>query len=141
MRLWSGAVGALEKGDWVESSRQLGMLQSEKKEAWTWNEKALGEKAKAVQSKAMLDALLHGSQSLKREDIGFADLLKDQEVVDKVLAEAEGGVPTYLQKLKADLEDTREKLKAAIRESQGMETAMDQLNKPFPPYAEILNVV
>lgn len=138
---WELARESLGKSNWVEASRNLGMLQAEKKEAWTWNDKALGEKEKAAQAKIMLDALLHASSAVRREDASASDLEADYKNVRTALSSTASGIPDYLQKLQFALEEMESKLRALIAQSRGLEGALDRLKVSHPPYPEVVAAV
>lgn len=138
---WESARESLTKGNWVEASRNLGMLQAEKKEAWTWNEKALGEKEKVGQSKDMLDALLHASSAVRREDASPTDLELDYKAVRKALALTAVGIPEYLQKLQFALEEMEQKLRGLIAQGRVLEDALDMLKTAHPRYPDVVAAV
>ena len=141
LRRWETARESLSKGHWVEASRNLGMLQAEKKEAWTWNDKALAQKDKVAQAKVMLDALLHASSAVRREDASAFDLEVDYRNVRKALASTATGIPDYLQKLQFELEEMEGTLRTLIAQSRGLEDALDRLKAPHPAYPEVVTAV
>ena len=141
LTLWSRAKDALAKGKWTVVSRDLGMLQASKKDAWEWNEKAAVEKENMASAKAMLDAFLRAESSVGREDVSFETLSEDHDGVEKALARLGAGAPAYLAPLKEELEKISARQAALIGESRKLEAALDQLNQDMPPYAEIVRVV
>jgi len=139
--LWMGAQRELSQSKWVQASRDLGMLQAAKKEAWEWNDKAPQEKDAALQVKDMLDALLHSQSSIVREDIGYAELSADNEAVKKALAGGSGDTRAYLVQLKAELEGMRRRQETLMDEGSGLEKALDLLKEDYPPYDTIVKAV
>jgi pSer/pThr/pTyr-binding forkhead associated (FHA) protein len=139
--IWQRAQQALEKGKWTQVSRDLGMLQASKKDAWEWNDKAAAEKEAANQAKVMLDALLRAEASIGREDIGFAELSGDHAGVEKALAWLKEKTPPYLATLKADLEKMEVRQAALLSESRTLEQALDLLKQDMPPYEEVVRLI
>ncbi len=141
LALWRRAKESLEQGRWTQVSRDLGMLQATKKDAWEWNESAADENANALRAKAMLDALLRAEASLGREDIRFDVMAGDNEAVVKALAGLGAETPAYLAPLKAELEKIRARQSVLLAESRKMEEALDMLLQDMPPYSDIVKVV
>ncbi|MDD4102224.1 MAG: FHA domain-containing protein [Kiritimatiellae bacterium] len=141
LALWRRAKESLEQGRWTQVSRDLGMLQATKKDAWEWNEEAADENANALRAKAMLDALLRAEASIGREDIRFDMLAEDHDAVAKALAGLGAETPAYLTPLKAELEKIRERQSVLLAESHKMEEALNMLSQEMPPYREIVKVV
>ncbi len=139
--LWQRSQQALEKGKWTPVSRDLGMLQASKKDAWEWNEKAAAEKENAIQAKLMLDALLRAEASIGREDIGFAELTDDHAGVEKALAGLKEKTPPYLGLLKTELEKMEARQAGLLGECQKLEQALDRLKDETPPYPEIVQMI
>ena len=137
---WRRAKESLEQGRWTQVSRDLGMLQATKKDAWEWNVTAADENANALRAKAMLDALLRAEAALGREDIRFDMLAEDHAAVVKALAGPGAETPVYLVPLKAELEKIRARQTALLAESRKMEEALNQLAQKMPPYQEIVKV-
>ncbi len=140
-RQWVAARAALERGDWVESTRRLGALQSERMEAWDWNERGVSERAAAALAKTMLDARLRAVGSLRRDDATVDALKKDRIQVQAMLDSTRTGRPAFLEKLAAELEATDTALEAALKESLALDTALEKLREPFPPYQEIVTTL
>ena len=139
--LWQRSQQALEKGKWTQVSRDLGMLQATKKDAWEWNEKAVEEKENAFRAKDMLDALLRAEASIGREDIGFDVLVEDHDGVVKALAGLGEKTPPYLALLKTELEMVEARQAGLLGESQAFESALDALKQDTPIYSEIVSAV
>ena len=139
--LWQRSQQALEKGKWTQVSRDLGLLQASKKEAWEWSDKATVEKESASQAKLMLDALLRADASIGREDIGFDELNEDHASVEKALAALMEKAPPYLGLLKTELEKLEARQAALIGESRKLEQALDQLKEELPPFPEIIQII
>ena len=139
--LWQRAQQALDKGKWTQVSRDLGMLQAMKQDAWEWNEKAADEKENALRAKAMLDALLRAEASIARDDVGFDVLAEDHDGVVKVLSGLGAKTPPYLALLKAELEKVEARQSVLLSESRTFESAMNSLKQASPPYREIVPVV
>jgi pSer/pThr/pTyr-binding forkhead associated (FHA) protein len=89
--VWSRAQRALTEERWTQVSRDLGMLQASKKEAWEWNEKAAAQKEAMAAAKVSVDAYLRSEASLGRDALSFADLRGDHDGVRQAL---EGLGPT-----------------------------------------------
>jgi len=138
---WRHSQKALEKGDWTQASRDLGELQSSKKESWAWSSKASDEKEMAVQAKDVLDAFLEAENAMRRDDVPLETLSKAHEDVKLALARLSKIVPPYLEPLKAELEKSSGRVSALIGESRGLEEAMNKLKLDPPPYDEIAGVV
>jgi pSer/pThr/pTyr-binding forkhead associated (FHA) protein len=138
---WAHAQKALLDGKWVQASRDLGVLQAAKKEAWEWNDKGAIEKERAERVKAMLDAYLRAESSIVREDIGFGELSADAEAVRKALAAVADDLPKYAVRLKEGLEGLERRQRKLIEEGRGLEAALDQLKSDMPPYAEVVKAV
>lgn len=141
LALWRRAKESLEQGRWTQVSRDLGMLQATKKDAWEWNEAAADDNANALRAKAMLDALLRAEASIGREDIRFDMLAGDHDAVVKALAGLGAETPSYLTLLKEELEKIRARQSVLLAESHKMEEALDMLVQEMPPYHEILKAV
>ena len=139
--LWQRSQQALEKGKWTQVSRDLGMLQASKKDAWEWNDKAAVEKENASQAKLMLDALLRAEASIGREDVGFAELTGDHASVEKALAGLKKKTPPYLELLKTELEKLELRQAALLGESIKLEQALDLLKQDMPPYDEVVRLL
>ncbi|MCK5849305.1 MAG: FHA domain-containing protein [Kiritimatiellae bacterium] len=137
---WQAARRALAEGDWTSASRNLGMLQAEQKEAWGWHRNGMLEKTKATEVKTMLDALLHASGLIRREDTTSAELQQSYDAVQEALNRS-STIEEYLQKLQFDLEEVQEKLAGVIKEMHGLETAVSKLKQPHPPYDEIVRSI
>jgi len=141
LAVWRRAKESLEQGRWTQVSRDLGMLQATKKDAWEWNEKAADENANALRAKAMLDALLRAEAALGREDVQFDVLADDHAAVAEALSGLNEETPAYLVPLKAELEKISVRQKALLAESRKVEEALNQLTLDMPPYQEIVKVV
>lgn len=139
--LWSGAQKALGQGKWVQASRDLGMLQAAKKEAWEWNDRAPLEKENAIKSKQMLDALLHAQASIVREDVGYAEMSDDNAAVKKALMAVGGNAQPYQGRLVAELDAMQRRQELVLDEGSGLEKALELLKEDSPPYDEIVRVV
>ena len=135
--LWQRAQSSLNKGRWIDASRDLGTLQASKKEAWSWSTTALQEKEKASQAKEMLDALLSSKAEIRREDVNVPELRKNQDAVDGSLSALAESCPPYLQKLKEDLMEVHDDVARVIKEGSGLEEALDKLKKDAPAFEEI----
>lgn len=143
LTLWQSAQQSLEQGEWVSASRELGMLQSSKREAWEWNAKASDERENAARSKAALDALLQAESLLGREDFGFDELSASQAAVKSSLDRVKAGEapPAYLTRLAEQLNLVYGRQTTLLNESQQMEQALNQLKEPMPPYEKIVRVL
>jgi pSer/pThr/pTyr-binding forkhead associated (FHA) protein len=139
--LWTGAQRSLTQGKWTQASRDLGMLQAQRKEAWEWNDKAPLEKDAALRAKLMLDALLHSESSIVREDVGYAELSEDNDAVKKALASVSAATPAYLGRLKSELDAMQRRQEILLDEGSGLEKALERLKDTYPPYPEIVNAV
>lgn len=139
--LWEGAQRSLTQGKWTQASRDLGMLQASRKEAWEWNDKAPLQKDNALRSKQMLDALLHAQSSVVREDIGYAELAEDNAMVRKALALVAVETPAYLSRLKSDLDSMQRRQETLMDQGSGLEKALDRLKEDNPPYEDIVKAV
>ena len=138
---WGRARGALGKGRWTQVSRDLGMLQASKKDAWEWNEKAAAEKANMAAAKEALDAFLRAEASIGLEEVNYEALTEEHAGVKKALAQLDAGAPAYLAPLKAELEKVSVRQAALLGESRKLEEALDQLKGDMPPYDEIVRVL
>ncbi len=139
--LWKGAQRQLTQGKWVQASRDLGMLQAARKEAWEWNDTAPLEKENALQAKAMLDALMHAESSIVREDVGYAELSEDNAAVKKALDAVGAETPKYLTRLKAELVSMQRRQEILLDEGSGLEKALDRLKADYPSYVDIVMAV
>jgi len=139
--VWARAQESLEKGKWTQVSRDLGMLQSTKKDAWEWNPKASDERENMLNAKNMLDAYLRADASFGREDLSFEDLSQDSDAVSKALARLNNQTPAYLVPLKAELEKIAARQAALLGESRKLEQALDLLKQDTPPYSGIVQAI
>ena len=139
--LWARAQDALAKSKWTQVSRDMGLLQVSKKDAWEWNEKASAEKENMSNAKAMLDAYLRAESSIGREDVTFEELTEDHDGVEKALARLSVTPPPYLIPLKTELEKISGRQAALLGESRKLEQALDLLKQDMPNYAEIVKVI
>jgi len=141
LTVWGRARESLEKGKWTLVSRDLGLLQSTKKDAWSWNPKAMEEYDNMASAKAMLDAFLRADASIEREDLSFEELTQDHDGVAKALAQLNAQSPAYLIPLKAELEKIGARQSALLGESSKLEQALDLLKRDNPPYPEALQII
>lgn len=139
--LWGSAQKALTQGKWVQASRDLGMLQAAKKEAWEWSDRAPLEKENALKSKQMLDGLLHAQSSIVREDVGYAEMSEDHALVEKALAAVGGNAQPYQSRLIAELNTMLRRQELVLDEGSGLEKALELLKEDTPPYDGIVKVV
>ena len=139
--LWTGAQHSLSLGKWVQASRDLGMLQAARKEAWEWNDKAPLEKDEAIHAKQMLDALLRAQSSIVREDAGYAELSEDNAAVKKALESVKADTPGYLARLKSELDSMQRRQETLLDEGSGLEKALERLKDDYPAYGEIVKAV
>ncbi len=139
--IWSRAQSALAKSEWTQVSRDLGLLQSSKKDAWEWSAKAAVEKENMARAKLMLDAFLRAETSLGREDLPFDELTEDHKRVKEALAQLTDQSPEYLSPLKAELERVADCQAALLDKSRKLEQALDLLKQDAPPYASILETL
>ncbi len=141
LTLWTRAQDGLAQSKWTQVSRDLGMLQASKKDAWEWNEKAAAEKENMTNAKMMLDAYLHAVSSIDREDVTFGELSEDHDSVEKALARFSAKVPPYLTSLKSEMENISGRQAALLGESRKLEQALDLLKQDQPNYADIVKVI
>ncbi len=140
--LWSSAQQALAQGRWTQASRDLGMLQASRTEAWQWNDQASAEKDAVLNAKALLDGLQQAEALIGREDIGFETLDANHIAVNKALAQVDPeATPAYLGRLIADLNAMRTRQMALLAEFKTLETSLAGLRDPAPPYTEIVQVL
>jgi len=139
--VWSRAQRALAEERWTQASRDLGMLQASKKEAWEWNEKAAAEKEAMAAAKVAVDAYLRSEASLGRDVVSFADLGNDHDGVRQALEGLGQTPPAYLEPLKAALGKIEQRQAALLEKSGRLEQALDTLAQERPPYAEIRQVL
>jgi pSer/pThr/pTyr-binding forkhead associated (FHA) protein len=139
--LWTEAQRSLTQGKWTQASRDLGMLQAARKEAWEWNDKAPLEKENALRAKLMLDSLLHAESSIVREDVGYEELAEDNAAVKKALAVVSADTPASLVRLKSDLDSMQRRQEILLDEGSGLEKALNRLKETYPPYLEIVTAV
>jgi pSer/pThr/pTyr-binding forkhead associated (FHA) protein len=138
LRQWAAARKALERGDWVESARRLGMLQSERTEAWSWNASGAAEKNAADRVKTLLDLRLGALGALRREDAAATLLQESRSRIAEALSALPGGGPAHLEKLTEELRTAAAALDRALEQTQTLERALELLRRPFPPYPEIV---
>jgi pSer/pThr/pTyr-binding forkhead associated (FHA) protein len=141
LNVWGRAQEALANSKWTQVSRDLGMLQASKKDAWEWNEKAAADKEFMANAKVMLDAYLRADSSIGREDMSYEALAEEHDGVEKALARLGADAPAYLAPLKAELEQISARQAALLGESRKLEQALDQLKQDMPPYAEIIRAI
>ena len=139
--VWSRAQRALTEERWTQVSRDLGMLQASKKEAWEWNEKAAAQKEAMAAAKVAVDAYLRSEASLGREDVSFADLNGDHNGVRQAMEGLGQTPPAYLEPLRAALEKLGRRQAALLGESRKLEQALDLLEQDQPNYADIVKVI
>ncbi len=140
--LWNNAQQALAQGRWTQASRDLGMLQASRTEAWQWNDQASAEKDAVLSAKALLDALQQAEALIGREDIGFETLEANHGAVNKALAQVDPeATPAYLGRLIADLNAMSTRQTALLAEFKALENSLAGLRDPAPPYAEIVQVL
>ena len=139
--LWTGAQRSLSQGKWTPASRDLGMLQAARKEAWEWNDKAPQLKEQALKTKLMLDALLSAQASIIREDIGYSELSADNQAVKNALVAIGKESAPYLVRLKAELDSMQRRQDILLDEGSGMEKALNLLKVEAPPFEEIVRSV
>lgn len=141
VKVWDRAQLSLSEGKWVTASRDLGLLGAAKKEAWGWSPDGVQEKAAALTSKRMLDALMASKSIVRRDDMSIRDLREALEAVISALDACGDSCPEYAQKVRAELVDARGELEQIIEEGSGMESALDKLRQKTPPYEEIIAAV
>ncbi len=139
--LWTSAQKSLAKGKWTKASRDLGMLQAARKEAWEWNDRAPLKKEQALQAKQVLDALLNAQTSIIREDISYAELAADNQAVKQALAVIGAESPAYFVQLKAELDSMQRRQEILLDEGSGMEKALNRLKEDPPPYEDVAKAV
>lgn len=139
--LWTGVQRSLTQGKWTQASRDLGMLQAQRKEAWEWNDKAPLEKDAALRAKVMLDALMRAESSIVREDVGYAELSADNAGVKKALESVSAVTPPYLSRLKSELDAMQRRQEVLLDEGSGLERALEKLKETYPPYPQIVSAV
>jgi pSer/pThr/pTyr-binding forkhead associated (FHA) protein len=139
--IWGRAQEALAKGRWTHVSRDLGMLQASKKDAWEWNEQAAVEKDNMAAAKVMLDAYLRAEATIGREDMSYEALAEEHDGVKKALARLGAEPPAFLAPLKAELEKASARQAALLAEGRKLEQVLDQLKQDMPPYPEIVRVI
>ena len=135
--VWSRAQRALTEERWTQVSRDLGMLQASKKEAWEWNEQAAAQKEAMAAAKVAVDAYLRSEASLGRDAVSFADLSGDHDGVRQALEGLGQTPPAYLEPLRAALAKIERRQAALLGESGRLEQALDTLAQERPPYAEV----
>lgn len=139
--LWTSAQKSLSLGKWTQASRDLGMLQAARKEAWEWNDKATQKKEQALKTKQMLDALLNAQASIVREDISYAELAADnQKVKDAIVAIHDDASP-HLARLKSELDAMQRRQEILLDEGSGMEKAITRLKEDPVPFDDIVKAV
>lgn len=135
------AEKALSSGKWTTASRDLGMLQAARKEAWEWNEKAPQKKEQALRIKQMLDALLNAQASIVREDIGYAELSADNQAVKAALAAIAADGSPCLEHLKGELDAMQRRQEVLLDEGSGLEKAITRFRDNPVPFEEIVKGV
>jgi len=136
---WNETKTFLEESNWTKVARNLGLLQGEKSEAWEWNKKSGDERAKALYAKSMLDAWLRYKSTVARDDLDLVALKSVSDDAQSLIqSNPADNLPPYLQPLRKELEDALVKLQGLISECDSMESAMDLLTGPNPPYKEIV---
>jgi len=137
--LWRRARAGLKDADWVVASRDLGMLEARKKEAWEWSPDALVQKDKVLQAKSMLDSLLSAKAAFRREDVDMAELKRSLGQLEAALTE--GADEDYLAKMREELTLVKGDVEKLIREGTGLEGALDKLAQNPPPFEEIIKTI
>lgn len=138
---WDKAKRNLERGNWIDASRDLGVLQAGRKDVWTWSEKAVAEKECAMQAKNLLDALTRATASLDRENTDVAEVTQNAAEVKKALAAQPSPTPPYLEKLVADLNAAQKRMRELVQENNRLDTVLAALSKDDPPFNEIITAL
>ncbi len=139
--VWARARQSLEKGKWTQVSRDLGLLQASKRDAWEWNAQASVENGNMSRAKKMLDAYLHAEAAVGREELTCDELAEDHAAVTNALATLNESVPPYLAPLKAELEKIEARQATLLGENGTFEQVLDGLKREPTPYGEILKAV
>jgi len=139
--VWARAQEALAAGKWTQVSRDLGLLQTSRKDAWEWNRRAAGEKANMNAAKTMLDAYLRAEAVAGRDDAALQEIGDAHDGIAAARAQAPAEPPAALAPLLEAMEGIAERLAALLGEYRGLEQALDRLGEATPPYDEILGVV
>ena len=141
LKTWRAAQDELKQGDWVSSSRDLGLLCTLKQDAWTWRPDATDEKNSAYRAKAVLDTLLHAAGVLNGEETGGSSMRDELAGVKKVLAENAGTIPDHLSRARTELVELQGKLELFLSESGDFERALDNLALWPPPITNTIRVL
>lgn len=138
--LWQSAQTSLEKSNWVEASRALGLLQSGKREVWEWNAEASQAKEQATKAKALLDAYLQTDMLLGREDPGFEELSRNQQALTQILERRDEteAVSAYLVSLNEEARRLQKRLSELVAASGRLEESLDRLVEAQPPFDAII---
>ena len=140
--MWSDTRELLKKGEWTKVSRNLGLLQGEKSEAWEWNKKSSVQKEHALYAKSMLDARSRFLAMLAREQVDVAQLSELTADAGSLLErEKAEDMPDYLLPLREELVSAHKQLQDLLSDARGVENAMDRLREDKPPFPEIVAAV
>ncbi len=140
LEVWQRAQRSLVGGRWVPASRDLGLLQASRKDAWEWNIRAMEERDSMSAAKALLDATLRGESLCGREEAGFQELEESLGLLKTALEQAPAE-SEILEKLLESGRSVVERLGGIVAESQAVEQALELLRGERPDYGEIVAAV
>lgn len=135
--VWARAQEALAAGKWTHVSRDLGLLQAGRKDAWEWNSRAATEKENMNAAKAMLDAYLRVEAAVDREDSSFQEFHGIHDGLIAAREQAPAELPSYLEPLQEAMDGVAQRLAALLGECRELEQALNRLGEATPPYDEI----
>jgi pSer/pThr/pTyr-binding forkhead associated (FHA) protein len=141
IKTWESAKKKLEKGDWIEASRDLGILAAAEHNAWGWKKDAAIQRDEAMLAKQLLDTYSKAQTIKHQSDIDMKEWLNQASQVKKfrdLLASHKAG---YLAPLAVEYEKLSQDLDQVIRETQALEQAIARLNDPDPAFAQVIAVI
>ena len=138
---WDAAKAALDAGNWVESSRILGMITEADPNVWGWNDTSaplMRKEAFAV--KELLDAYLLADASM-RDDSNRknpADLKNATEAISRMVQFFAPNPPPYLKKLLTDSAALRRQIDENLRYLEKLEAILARIEEESDNLAMVL---
>ena len=127
LQTWQQAKLSLERGQWEEASRALGLLQTMAPEAWMWG--TTGDlRAQVLDDKNLLDSYLDA----RNTDVSLEALGKQQQALSLVLTARHPARP-YLDTLYGKMREQNEAIKKLLDTYRELDQALNELATWDPP--------
>ncbi len=141
IQTWDKARRALQAGNWIEASRELGMLQVGRLDVWTWSDQAAADQQASAMAKTMLEAMTRSAAALERENVPIDDLRKLATDLRQALQQVPEQPPAYLEPLLGALPEVDLRLHDLLAENDRLNTMLERLTGENPPFSEALAAI